>query len=68
MLRSIERLKSEKVELFMGNHLVDNKTEEKLSALQNATENPFVKNSQNEWAEFLSSRMAKTKQLIEEDL
>ena len=61
-------MKQEKVELFLGNHLPNNHTEEKLAALETAEVNPFIANSQEEWEAFLDGRLQKARQLLEEEL
>lgn len=68
MLDSIRKLKKEKVEIFLGNHLQNNKTEEKLNALECAVVNPFIENSQKEWELFLEERLALVHKIIDEDL
>ncbi|MBQ5746873.1 MAG: MBL fold metallo-hydrolase [Clostridia bacterium] len=68
MLDSIKRIKSEKVELFIGNHLHNNNTEEKLNAMATSKINPFIENSQAEWEAFLDSRAEMAKKIIEENL
>ncbi len=69
-IQSIEKLKNEKVEIFLGNHLENNKTEEKLEILEKNgyEENPFIKNSREEWEAFLEERMLKIKRIIDENL
>lgn len=64
----INRIKGEKVDLFLGNHLSNNQTEEKLERLKTEAENPFVKNSREEWVRFLSARIAEMEEIIEKDL
>lgn len=61
---SIEKLKKEKVEIFLGNHLENNRTEEKLSRLGVSSENPFIKNSPSEWNAFLDSRIQRLNEII----
>lgn len=56
-VNSINKLKNEKVELFLGNHLENNKTEEKLAMLGKSEINPFIYNSQQEWNAYLNERM-----------
>ena len=65
---SINKIKGEKVELFLGNHLQNNRTEEKLKLLEEQKENPFIRNSQEEWNQFLEARLALINKIIEEDL
>ena len=68
MLDSIRKLRKEKVEIFLGNHVPNNHTEEKLEALATAEVNPFIANSQAEWEAFLDAREAAVLQVIAEDL
>lgn len=68
MLESIRKLRAEKNELFLGNHLGNNKTEEKLQALKTAQINPFIANSQAQWEAFLAERAAMVQKIIEEDV
>jgi len=65
---SIRRLQKETVELFLGNHLSNNHTEEKLQLLGCQEENPFIANSQAEWLAFLEKRLTKFQHLLETDL
>ena len=65
---SINRLKDEKVEIFLGNHLENNKTEEKLNKLEICDENPFIANSQKEWNAFLEERLSRIGKIIGENL
>jgi metallo-beta-lactamase class B len=53
---SVDKIIGERVDLFMGNHLGNNNTEEKLALLETSEENPFLKNSQDEWTAFLEAR------------
>ena len=62
---SIQRLKKEKVELFLGNHLPNNHTEEKLQLLGKQEENPFIVGSQEQWLAFLEKRLSRFQQIIE---
>lgn len=64
---SIRKLQGERVELFLGNHLGNNRTEEKLAGMANAQVNPFIANSQREWNAFLSERLNLIAQIIQND-
>ncbi len=64
---SIKKIIGERVELFLGNHLGNNKTEEKLALLGKSGENPFVKNSQAEWEAFLLGMSQELTKLIEKE-
>lgn len=68
MMDSIQKVKQEKVELFLGNHLENNCTEEKLAALPGAEINPFLANSQQEWESFLEKRLNAVRKVIAENL
>ena len=68
MLDSINKLKGERIDIFLGNHLQDNKTEEKIQLIIAGKENPFIANAQYEWNVFLDTRLSLIKQIIEEDL
>ena len=48
---SIERLKGEHVDLFLGNHASQNRTREKYQLMQTAASNPFI--DETEWLKFL---------------
>ena len=65
---SINKIKNEKVELFLGNHLENNNTEEKLSVLKESKSNPFIENSQKEWETFLESRLELINKIIDQNL
>ena len=67
MIDSIYKIKNEKVEIFLGNHLENNRTEEKLQALKTAKTNPFIENSQKEWESFLEARLELVHQIIDKD-
>ena len=61
---SLKKIRTEKVEIFLGNHLGNNRTEEKLALLGKCDENPFVKNSQEEWVDFLDKKRRELENLI----
>ena len=65
MIDSIHKIKNEKVEIFLGNHLENNRTEEKLQALKTAETNPFIGNSQKEWTDFLDARLEAVRRMID---
>lgn len=64
---SIRKIRGEKVEIFLGNHLGNNRTEEKLAKLDAAALNPFIENSQKEWEAFLDGRRLALEALIEKE-
>lgn len=66
-VNSINKLLKCKVEIFLGNHLENNRTEEKLESIGKSDENPFIKNSQYEWESFLMERLNRIMQIIEND-
>jgi len=49
--KSVERLKEEKVDVFVGNHVWNNKTREKYELLLHSDVNPFINDA--EWIPFL---------------
>ena len=61
---SIQRLKRERVDIFIGNHVENNDTQGKLAAMKNSTGNPFI--DENAWGEFLASCEIKLKKRMEE--
>lgn len=65
---SIKKLSGEKVEIFLGNHLENNRTEEKLKKLKEQQENPFIVNSKEEWDAFLDERMSAINRVISQNL
>lgn len=65
-LDGIDRVINEKVEVFLGNHIGDNKHFEKLEAQKNgAKENPFIETES--WKLFLSTRRAQAIEKFEQD-
>jgi len=68
MVASINKIKKEKVELFLGNHVDNNNTEEKLSMLENCDVNPFIADSQREWNLFLDKRLSAINKIIEQEI
>ena len=61
---SVDKIIGERVDLFVGNHLGNNRTEEKLALLETSEENPFLKNSQSEWTAFLEGRKQEALKII----
>ena len=59
---SLEKLKSEKVDIFIGNHVGNNDTEGKLARARCETENPFI--DPEEWGIFLEKCRKKLEELI----
>ena len=45
----------EKVDVFIGNHASNNKTDKKIEKLLSSKQNPFI--VENEWEEFLKERL-----------
>ena len=64
-LDSIERLKKQKVDVFVGNHVGQNKTEQKFELIGKSDKNPFI--DPDEWVGFLDSRVPKLLALIDEE-
>jgi metallo-beta-lactamase class B len=63
-LEGLEKVKNKPVEIFLGNHTWNNKTEEKLKTLSPEF-NPFI--NKNEWKEFLKECENKILNLIESE-
>ncbi|MBE7092317.1 MAG: MBL fold metallo-hydrolase [Clostridiales bacterium] len=61
-LQGLEKVKDKPVEIFLGNHTWNNKTEEKLKTLS-PDFNPFI--NKNEWKEFLNECKNKVLLLME---
>lgn len=61
---SIKKLMGMRVELFLGNHVGNNKTVEKLARLGTEEVNLFVADSQNEWQAFLKERLEAIEKII----
>ncbi|MDT3389030.1 MAG: MBL fold metallo-hydrolase, partial [bacterium] len=54
-LNSLAKVRDQKVELFLGNHCVNNRTLEKAEMIRNGCkENPFINST--EWSEYLDSK------------
>ncbi|MBO5060483.1 MAG: hypothetical protein J6C82_06200 [Clostridia bacterium] len=62
---SLEKVKNEKVDIFIGNHVGNNDTEGKLKRAETASENPFI--NPDEWKEFLESCRRRLDKLIESE-
>ncbi len=63
--KSIERLKNEHVDVFVGNHAGQNKTAEKKALMETAAENPFI--DPTEWLRFLNKTEQKLWRVIKEE-
>jgi len=63
---SIRRLKQEKVDIFVGNHVGQNKTEEKYARSLTEKTNPFI--DPEEWEKFLNRREKQLWKLIDEEI
>ena len=61
---SVMRLQNEKVDVFLGSHLENNNTAEKLAILRSSDENPFLSNGQGEWETFLLGRLNRITEII----
>ncbi len=64
-LTSLEKVKREPVEIFLGNHVGNNDTEGKLQRVQNGEKLAFF--APNEWFTFLESRKKRLADLILEE-
>ena len=62
---SIKRLMREKVDVFVGNHVWNNKTDKKLAELEGSEKNPFI--NTEEWNTFLKERMSRINSVIKND-
>ncbi len=62
---SLKKLASEKVDIFIGNHVGNNDTVGKLERAETETENPFI--DPEEWQRFLLSCQKKLEDLIEKE-
>ena len=60
---SINKLMKEKVDVFVGNHVWNNRTDEKIERLETSEQNPFIDPS--EWEAFLKERMKTVTRVIE---
>ncbi|MBQ2757686.1 MAG: MBL fold metallo-hydrolase [Clostridia bacterium] len=63
--RSIERMKQEHVDVFIGNHCWHNATKEKLACMATADENPFI--NPDEWMRFLEKSKKKLYTIIAQE-
>ncbi len=64
-LSSLERLKGERIEIFLGNHVHNNDTVGKLAKVAAGDKNAFV--TPDEWIPFLESRKAALLSIIESE-
>lgn len=62
---SVERLRREKVDVFVGNHARQNKTPEKYELMKTASANPFV--DPTEWGIFLDAVEARLMGIIKDE-
>ena len=64
-LKSLELLSVQKVEVFLGNHVENNKTDQKLEEVRKGKKDAFI--VPNEWNDFLESRRKKLFDVIRQD-
>ena len=64
-IRSVKRLMEEKVDVFIGNHVWNNNTEEKIEKIGKTERNPFV--DPEEWQSFLNERLEEAREFFEKD-
>lgn len=64
-LKGIERLKNQKVDIFIGNHVWNNDTCGKYERMQNGEKNPFI--APEEWAIFLKKSAQKLIDMIQQE-
>jgi len=62
---SLQRLKQEHVDIFLGNHCWNNHTREKYEASLTSTENPFI--DPEGWQAFLQQREQELEAILEEE-
>ncbi len=65
-LRSLERLRSEHVDIFLGNHTWNNNTLGKYEKSLEGGANPFI-NTDQEWQNFLASKEAECLKMIKDE-
>ena len=63
--KSVDRLKQEHVDVFLGNHTWNNHTKEKYERMLTSAENPFIDDT--EWLAFLERCEKKLEQVILQD-
>jgi metallo-beta-lactamase class B len=63
---SVKRLKKERVDVFIGNHVWNNDTKGKIEKMGKTDRNPFV--DPDEWQRFLDEKLGELNELIENDL
>lgn len=61
-LASVNRLLKEKVDVFVGNHVQNNNTDQKIEKLGESEKNPFI--VPDEWEKFLLERKDRINQII----
>lgn len=64
-LKSVERLKEERVDIFLGNHCWNNQTREKFEIMRAGGENPFLDSTQ--WLPFLEKCERLALRVLEKD-
>jgi len=64
-LRSVERLKRERVDIFLGNHCWNNKTREKFEIMEATGDNPFLDSTP--WLPYLEDCERLALQVLEKD-
>lgn len=62
---SVDRLKKESVEVFLGNHVGNNDTVGKLARVESGEANAFV--APDEWSAFLNEREARMNEIIKKE-
>ena len=64
-LNSVLRLRTEEVDVFVGNHVWNNNTDGKIAALATSEKNPFI--VPGEWQAFLEGRLAAIEKIIRDN-
>ncbi len=63
--KTLERLENEHVDVFVGNHVGQNKTAQKFEMIGKTDKNPFI--DPTEWKPFIQSRAKKLLELIDKE-
>ena len=62
---SVKKLMEEKVDVFIGNHVWNNSTKEKIEKLGKCDKNPFI--DPEEWQRFLKEKLDEADELFKAD-
>ena len=64
-LRGLDKVENEHVDIFIGNHVGNNHTEEKIAQKKTGGDNPFI--DPTEWKKFICACRNRVQKLMEED-